>query len=125
MSHSIHAILWARLGDETQALRALDLAWRRNVHGPFRIWSETPGIGCVNFLTGAGGFLQALLAGLGGVQVVDGGLLAQPLKPKAWRHLAVRGLTVGAGSCELRVDAAGARVLPMAGTVPPERLRLR
>lgn len=125
MSRAIHAILWARLGDEQKALAELDAAWRRNVHGPFLLWSETPNNGCINFLTGIGGFLQALLNGFGGVQVVDGGLDVRPLLPQGWRRLSLRGLCVGEATFELRIERGGARLVPMRGEVPPGRVRLR
>ena len=36
-----------------------------NVQPPFNVWTETPGGGTVNFITGAGGFLQVGWVGLG------------------------------------------------------------
>lgn len=125
MSHSIHAILHARLHDEAKAMAELDAAWRRNVHGPYLVWSETPGNGCINFLTGVGGFLQALLFGVGGVQIRDGGLDLAPILPSKWRAFAVRGLSVGDAVVELRVDAQGSRLLPMRGALPAGAVRLR
>jgi hypothetical protein len=40
-----------------------------NVQPPFMVWQETPHGGAVNFLTGAGGFLQSVLFGYGGVRL--------------------------------------------------------
>lgn len=40
-----------------------------NVQEPFGVWTETPSGGTTNFLTGAGGFLQAVINGLGGVRI--------------------------------------------------------
>lgn len=43
------------------------------VHAPFCIWWETPTGGASNFLTGAGGFLQTLPFGYGGLRFGDAG----------------------------------------------------
>jgi hypothetical protein len=40
-----------------------------NVQPPFMVWRETPTGGAVNFLTGAGGFVQSVLFGYGGVRL--------------------------------------------------------
>lgn len=40
-----------------------------NVRPPFDVWTETPGGGCPNFLTGAGGFLQTAFNGYPGLRV--------------------------------------------------------
>jgi trehalose/maltose hydrolase-like predicted phosphorylase len=124
MSHAIHAVLWAGLGDEERALAELDRSWRDNVEGPFLTWSETPTNDCINFTTGMGGFLQALIFGFGGIRVVEGGLEARPLLPRRWRAFEVRGLSLGAGRAALRVDGDGARVLPIGGAPDIGRLRL-
>ncbi|MBK8977273.1 MAG: glycoside hydrolase family 65 protein [Planctomycetes bacterium] len=125
MSHAIHTILWAGLGDERRALAALDDAWRANVKGPFLTWSETPGNDCINFTTGIGGFLQALAFGFGGLRIVEGGLEADPLLPAAWRALRVRGIGVGDGRVDLIVTHDVVEAVPAAGRPALDRVRIR
>ena len=52
--------------DAAQALFNRSFA---NVQQPFGVWTETPTGGATNFITGAGGFLQAVINGLGGVRL--------------------------------------------------------
>jgi hypothetical protein len=40
-----------------------------NVQEPYGVWTETPSGGTTNFITGAGGFLQAVINGLAGVRL--------------------------------------------------------
>ena len=44
-----------------------------NVQAPWAVWTETPTGGATNFLTGAGGFLQAALFGFPGLRLVSSG----------------------------------------------------
>ena len=59
---------WLDLGATDKAL----VLFRRgyaNAQKPFQVWTEgADGTGCTTFLTGAGGFLQSVWAGYGGVR---------------------------------------------------------
>ena len=52
-----------------------------NVQAPFNVWTETPTGGTVNFLTGAGGFLQSLVFGTSGLRIQDDGSLTFKAPP--------------------------------------------
>ena len=60
-----------------------------NVQQPFQVWRETPTGGAINFLTGAGGFLQSVIFGYGGLRLptgdkdADAGLELNPPPPPA------------------------------------------
>lgn len=43
-----------------------------NIHAPFNVWFETPEGGAVNFITGAGGFLQMTTFGYSGLRISSG-----------------------------------------------------
>ena len=47
----------------------------------FGVWQETPHGGAVNFLTGAGGFLQSVIFGYGGLRLSNDALLLHPPQP--------------------------------------------
>ncbi|XP_055339446.1 protein-glucosylgalactosylhydroxylysine glucosidase-like [Paramacrobiotus metropolitanus] len=50
-----------------------------NIVSPFGVWSENPGgQGALNFLTGMGGFLQAVINGYGGIRLRADELLVHP-----------------------------------------------
>lgn len=70
MTYGMYAIGWIELGDYDRA-KSLFLKSYANVHEPYLVWSETPSGGAVNFITGAGGFLQTVLNGYGGLRILD------------------------------------------------------
>lgn len=61
---------------------------------PFDVWTEFPsGGGTVNFITGAGGFLQSVIYGTSGMRITRGALTFNPPPPSATGTSAVK-LTV-------------------------------
>lgn len=70
MTWGMHAIGWLETGDLVRASPLFQRSFA-NVHEPFDVWTESPTGGAINFITGAGGFLQAVLFGFGGLRVED------------------------------------------------------
>lgn len=65
----------------------------RNVKGPFHVWTEgRGGQGASNFITGAGGFLQAVLNGFLGVRVTEHTMFLAPRLMQDTTRLSVIGL---------------------------------
>ncbi len=61
---------WMKLGNKPKAEELFSKSYQPYVKEPFKVWTETQsGVGAVNFITGAGGFLQTLLFGYGGLRV--------------------------------------------------------
>ena len=75
------------LGRRDDALALFRACYRPHLFGPFYALAETPDNGAVNFLTGAGGALQALLFGFAGLRIHDGALAVDPLLPAGWQAL--------------------------------------
>ena len=69
--------------------------YRRHVRGPFFMLSETTTNNAVNFVTGAGGFLQQLIVGYTGLRLRHGGLEPEfpPVLPSHIKRLVRRGCT--------------------------------
>uniref|UniRef100_A0A3B5MSM0 Protein-glucosylgalactosylhydroxylysine glucosidase n=1 Tax=Xiphophorus couchianus TaxID=32473 RepID=A0A3B5MSM0_9TELE len=85
------AIGWLELGEAEKAQRLLEKCFK-NIQGPFQVWSESSdGSGAVNFLTGMGGFLQAVLFGYTGFRSKEC-LAFAPLLPDEICELCVRGI---------------------------------
>lgn len=69
------AMTWAMFAVGYLDTGKLDLAYSNfkrgyaNVRPPFNVWTETPTGGAVNFLTGAGGFLQSVIFGYAGLRI--------------------------------------------------------
>uniref|UniRef100_A0A182MMR2 Glycoside hydrolase family 65 central catalytic domain-containing protein n=1 Tax=Anopheles culicifacies TaxID=139723 RepID=A0A182MMR2_9DIPT len=71
MSWSMHAINHLDIGNPREAAENFNRSYQPYIRGPFHVWCELqkPATGARNFLTGAGGFLQAVLYGYAGFRV--------------------------------------------------------
>ncbi|XP_061630614.1 protein-glucosylgalactosylhydroxylysine glucosidase isoform X2 [Phyllopteryx taeniolatus] len=93
MTWGMFAIGWLELGEAEKAQRLLEKCFR-NIQGPFQVWSESSdGSGAVNFLTGMGGFLQAVVFGYSGFRVQKECLAFSPLLPNDLSELCIRGVS--------------------------------
>ncbi|KAM3609247.1 uncharacterized protein V6R79_011816 [Siganus canaliculatus] len=92
MTWGMFAIGWLELGEAERAQQLLEKCFA-NIQGPFQVWSESSdGSGAVNFLTGMGGFLQAVLFGYTGFRVQRECLAFAPLLPNSISELCIRGV---------------------------------
>lgn len=92
MTWGMFAIGWLELGEAEKAQLLLEKCFK-NIQGPFQVWSESSdGTGAVNFLTGMGGFLQAVLFGYTGFRVQKECLAFSPLLPDEIGELCLRGI---------------------------------
>jgi len=80
MTYAMENIAFLEVGDTGNAARVWPKAWA-NAKDPFMVWTETPTGGTVNFITGAGGFLQAVLFGYGGIRLMDNEMKFDPQLP--------------------------------------------
>ncbi|KAA0724679.1 Protein-glucosylgalactosylhydroxylysine glucosidase [Triplophysa tibetana] len=92
MTWGMFAVGWLELGEAEKAQELLQKCFK-NIQKPFQVWSESAdGSGCVNFLTGMGGFLQAVLFGYTGFRVQKECLAFAPLLPQEVDALSVKGV---------------------------------
>jgi len=102
MTHAIFAILYARLGSPDKAYLSLKEGYTPNLRPPFGVMAETASGNNPYFATGAGGMLQALLNGFGGLEITPTGIQQLRTKlPSKWKSLRVTG--VGPGRKEYMV----------------------
>ncbi|MBN3294954.1 PGGHG glucosidase, partial [Amia calva] len=95
MTWGVFAVGWLELGEVSRAQEQLNKSYR-NIQEPFQVWSEqADGGGAVNFLTGMGGFLQAVLYGYTGFRIKVDCLTFDPVLPSDISELRLR----GAGWC--------------------------
>ncbi|KAJ3595880.1 hypothetical protein NHX12_002292 [Muraenolepis orangiensis] len=93
MTWGIFAVGWLELGEAEKAQKLLEKCFD-NIQGPFQVWSESSdGSGAVNFLTGMGGFLQAVLFGYTGFRIQQERLAFKPLLPNDMPELCIRGVS--------------------------------
>jgi len=91
MTWGMHAIGYLEIGDAARASKNFNLSFA-NVQRPFGVWTETPTGGAVNFITGAGGFLQTVLYGLPGLRIRADHLEFNPSFVEGMTSVTVRGL---------------------------------
>jgi len=92
MTHAIFALLYSRLGNGERAFKFFKEAYIPNLNPPFRVIAETKGGTNPYFATGAGGVVQSLLMGFGGIDISPAGLTQVPSSlPAAWRSITITG----------------------------------
>ena len=93
MTFSIFAIQYARLRDRRRASEMFRRAYESNLRPPFGVFAETPVSNNPYFMTGAGGLLQAVLFGFGGLSISEDGIIQDsPMLPQGWRSLVIKGV---------------------------------
>jgi len=93
MTQAIFALLYARLGDGDKAYHFFKDAYSPNLNPPFRVIAETKGGTNPYFATGAGGVLQSLLMGFGGLDITPKGIMQVKTKlPAGWKSITITGV---------------------------------
>jgi len=93
MTQGIFALLYARLGDGDKAYHFFKDAYEPNLNAPFRVIAETKGGTNPYFATGAGGIIQSLLMGFGGLDITPAGIVQVKSKlPGNWKSLTITGV---------------------------------
>ncbi|NXK87366.1 PGGHG glucosidase, partial [Formicarius rufipectus] len=93
MTWSMFAVGWLEL-KEVQRAQSQLLKCFSNITEPFKVWVEnSDGSGAVNFLTGMGGFLQAILFGYTGFRITRSSFHFNPALPHDITKLKVSGVS--------------------------------
>ncbi len=93
MGLSVFAIIHARLGNSKEAYRLFKGSYEPNKRPPFGALAESALSNNPYFATGAGGMLQAVLFGFGGLHLDDEGISQHnPVLPEQWESLTITGI---------------------------------
>ncbi len=93
MTQAIFTLLYARLGDGDKAYHFFKDAYIPNLNPPLRVIAETKGGSNPYFATGAGGIIQSVLMGFGGLDITSKGIIQLPSKlPSGWKSLTITGV---------------------------------
>lgn len=93
MGQSVFAIIYARLGDSKEAFRLFKRSYEPNKRPPFGALAEAATSNNPYFATGAGGMLQVVLFGFGGLHITENGIeQINPILPKEWKSLTLKGI---------------------------------
>ena len=102
MTQAIFTLLYARLGDSDKAYQRFKDAYIPNLNPPFRVIAETKGGKNPYFATGAGGILQSVLMGFGGLDIQFEGIIQiKSVLPAKWKKLTITGVGVEAKTYEV------------------------
>lgn len=95
MTQGVFALLYSRLGDGAKAYHFFEDAYLPNLLPPLRVIAETKGGTNPYFGTGAGGILQSVLMGFGGLEIKPKGItqIKTALPPK-WKSVTLTGIGV-------------------------------
>ncbi len=95
MGFSVLATLHARLGNTQKAFEIFQQSYKRNEVPPFGVLAETAGGTNPYFATGAGGMLQSVIFGFGGLRVSNDGISQlKSALPASWKTLQIKGVGV-------------------------------
>jgi trehalose/maltose hydrolase-like predicted phosphorylase len=93
MTQAIFSLLYSRINDSEKAFHFFKDAYEPNLLPPFNVIAETKGGTNPYFATGAGGILQAMLNGFGGLEITPTGITQiKSTLPKQWRSLTITGV---------------------------------
>jgi trehalose/maltose hydrolase-like predicted phosphorylase len=93
MGSSVLSTLYSKLGDPEKAFSLFIKTYKPNEVPPFGVLAETAGGNNPYFATGAGGMLQSVIFGFGGLQITDQGIIQQKNQlPKKWKSLQLKGV---------------------------------
>jgi len=95
MGHSALSAIYSRLGNLEKATELFAKSYKPNEVPPFGVLTETAGGTNPYFATAAGGFLQAVMNGFGGLTISDAGITQIKTRiPKTWKSLTIQGVGV-------------------------------
>jgi trehalose/maltose hydrolase-like predicted phosphorylase len=93
MTQAIFSLLYSRLGDSENAYKWFKEAYLPNLNPPFRVIAETKGGTNPYFATGAGGLIQSMLMGFGGLDITPEGIVQKKSGlPENWKKLTITGV---------------------------------
>lgn len=93
MTYSIFCVQYARLGDVDKATEMFNRCYQPNLRPPFNVLAETPTSQNPYFATCAGGLLQAVINGFGGLEITSSGVIQKKsVLPKHWKKLTIKGV---------------------------------
>lgn len=109
MTWAMHVINYLDMNDTEKATDILDeRSYSVYIRKPFQVWSEVTEkfVGAGNFITGAGGFLQVIINGYGGVRLLDDSLIIRHGRvPPKTTQLSFNGLNYLGSVFKLEVNS--------------------
>ena len=113
MTVTLYAVVAGELGDRALVDTLMPFSYREHLRPPFAVLAETAHNQAVNFLTGAGAFLQQIVYGWAGVRLGDQGLRVafRPALPSSVRRLTLTNVTVRGRRYDVIVEGDSTRLV--------------
>ena len=93
MGNCILSVLYSQLGEPRQAYHYFRKTYEPHKRPPFGVLSESASSNNPYFATGAGGLIQAVVNGFGGLRITDSGIVQLPTRlPERWKSLTIKGV---------------------------------
>ena len=114
MIETFYPILAAEARDTALFESLVPGTYEPHLRGPFLALAETPSNDAINFLTGAGGFLQQVIFGYTGLRLESDGLVPRfpPLLPRIVKRLTLKNFSVRGKRVTYIIDGVGVRRIP-------------
>jgi trehalose/maltose hydrolase-like predicted phosphorylase len=115
MSDSIHALIWARIGEKEKAYETWHKSWQPFTDHPLMLFSEKRNKAVTYFTTGAAGCLQAVIYGFLGFRIDEGKQLGalwsegpvsiKPNLPSQWKSVTFKGARIRGKTYTFRITS--------------------
>jgi len=105
MTWSMYAIDYLMLNQTETAAKSFNFSYKPYIHEPYYVWWETITGGAANFITGAGGFLQAILFGYGGIRLQENEMQFNPQLMQTTKSVKFRQINYLGSQLEFSFDA--------------------
>lgn len=93
MGLSVLSVIYARMGNSEKAFDLFKRSYIPNKRAPFGALAESATSNNPYFATGAGGLLQAVIFGFGGLHFTEAGIIeTKHCLPKSWSKLIIKGV---------------------------------
>ena len=122
MSAVLYPVVAAELGDQELVDRLMPATYEPHLRAPFNVLAERPIADGVNFVTGAGAFLQQVVFGYTGLRLTETGLRPQfkPVLPAGIQRIVLRNVSLRGSRQDIIVDRENVRFIARS---EPMRLR--
>lgn len=96
MTITLFSVVAAELGNRELVNKLFPISYKGYLRPPFNALAETPSSDSINFLTGAGGFLQQIIFGFTGLRLTEDGLVKKysPMLPTSVQKLKLKNFRI-------------------------------
>jgi trehalose/maltose hydrolase-like predicted phosphorylase len=105
MTITLLPVIAAEAGNSSLLNRLVKLSYNDYLHPPYNVITETPRNKSINFITGAGGFLQQIIYGYTGLRITSEGIVDKykPMLPKIIKELTLQNFYIRGSKYDINV----------------------